>query len=35
MAILMGGETDGVTEAGGAPRTYTAALVVLATVFFM
>ena len=35
MAILMSGETDVVPYTGGAPRTYTAALVVLATVFFM
>ena len=34
MAMMIGGET-GVAPRDGAPRTYTAALVVLATVFFM
>jgi fucose permease len=35
MAIMIGGEAGVVPETDGAPRTYTAALVVLATVFFM
>ena len=35
MALMIGGKTGVAPETDGAPRTYTAALVVLATVFFM
>ena len=35
MAILIGGKPGAAPEDGGAPRNYTVALVVLATVFFM
>ena len=35
MAIMIGGESGVASETDGAPRAYTAALVVLATVFFM